>query len=78
MSASADRCEVASDYKKRKHVFRLKFPTGLEYLLQAKDDVSDRSSPESRLCRLTDGIGLYPDVCNCRNAPCLIGCAFSE
>uniref|UniRef100_A0A8C4NKB3 Spectrin beta chain n=1 Tax=Eptatretus burgeri TaxID=7764 RepID=A0A8C4NKB3_EPTBU len=32
-------CEVASDYKKRKHVFRLQLADGNEYLFQAKDDV---------------------------------------
>lgn len=32
------KCDVAADYKKKKHVFRLKLPTGLEYLFQAKDD----------------------------------------
>lgn len=30
--------EVASNYTKKKHVFRLKLPNGAEYLLQAKDD----------------------------------------
>ncbi|XP_068183788.1 spectrin beta chain, non-erythrocytic 1 isoform X2 [Antennarius striatus] len=31
-------CEVASDYKKKKHVFKLKITDGNEYLFQAKDD----------------------------------------
>ncbi|XP_032820091.1 spectrin beta chain, non-erythrocytic 1-like isoform X1 [Petromyzon marinus] len=31
-------CEVASDYKKRKHVFKLQLADGSEYLFQAKDD----------------------------------------
>nr|CAB3266546.1 spectrin beta chain, non-erythrocytic 1-like [Phallusia mammillata] len=31
-------CEVAVDYKKRKHVFRVRLQNGTEYLLQAKDD----------------------------------------
>jgi len=30
--------EVASDYTKKKHVFRLKLSTGGEYLFQARDD----------------------------------------
>eukprot|EP00795_Rhopilema_esculentum_P013447 gene13447-4319_t len=30
------RCEVASDYHKKKNVFRIKFASGQEYLLQAK------------------------------------------
>uniref|UniRef100_A0A8C4LX55 Spectrin beta chain n=1 Tax=Equus asinus asinus TaxID=83772 RepID=A0A8C4LX55_EQUAS len=39
--------EVASDYKKKKHVFKLQTQDGSEFLLQAKDEV--RSSPLS-LC----------------------------
>ncbi|KAG8443698.1 hypothetical protein GDO86_009029 [Hymenochirus boettgeri] len=31
-------CEVATDYKKKKHVFKLKLSDGNEYLFQAKDD----------------------------------------
>uniref|UniRef100_A0A1A8GRL7 Spectrin beta chain n=1 Tax=Nothobranchius korthausae TaxID=1143690 RepID=A0A1A8GRL7_9TELE len=31
-------CEVAVDYKKKKHVFKLKVTDGNEYLFQAKDD----------------------------------------
>ncbi|XP_041920801.1 spectrin beta chain, non-erythrocytic 1 isoform X2 [Alosa sapidissima] len=31
-------CEVAVDYKKKKHVFKLKICDGNEYLFQAKDD----------------------------------------
>uniref|UniRef100_A0A669ECA0 Spectrin beta chain n=1 Tax=Oreochromis niloticus TaxID=8128 RepID=A0A669ECA0_ORENI len=31
-------CEVALDYKKKKHVFKLKLTDGNEYLFQAKDD----------------------------------------
>lgn len=31
-------CEVATDYKKKKHVFKLKVSDGNEYLFQAKDD----------------------------------------
>ncbi|KPM08896.1 beta chain spectrin-like protein [Sarcoptes scabiei] len=30
--------EIASNYTKKKHVFRLKLPNGAEYLFQAKDD----------------------------------------
>uniref|UniRef100_A0A3B4BMZ0 Spectrin beta chain n=1 Tax=Pygocentrus nattereri TaxID=42514 RepID=A0A3B4BMZ0_PYGNA len=33
-------CEVAVDYKKKKHVFKLRVTDGNEYLFQAKDDVS--------------------------------------
>ncbi|XP_042189248.1 spectrin beta chain, non-erythrocytic 1 isoform X2 [Callorhinchus milii] len=31
-------CEIAIDYKKKKHVFKLKLSDGNEYLFQAKDD----------------------------------------
>ncbi|XP_072302377.1 spectrin family protein isoform X2 [Eucyclogobius newberryi] len=31
-------CEVANDYKKRKHVFKLRLGDGKEYLFQAKDE----------------------------------------
>ncbi|XP_038665952.1 spectrin beta chain, non-erythrocytic 1 isoform X1 [Scyliorhinus canicula] len=31
-------CEIAVDYKKKKHVFKLKLSDGNEYLFQAKDD----------------------------------------
>uniref|UniRef100_A0A4X2LPQ9 Spectrin beta chain n=1 Tax=Vombatus ursinus TaxID=29139 RepID=A0A4X2LPQ9_VOMUR len=34
-------CEVASDYKKKKNVFKLKTHDGSEFLLQAKDEVRD-------------------------------------
>uniref|UniRef100_A0A674DIQ1 Spectrin beta, non-erythrocytic 2 n=1 Tax=Salmo trutta TaxID=8032 RepID=A0A674DIQ1_SALTR len=33
-------CEVAHDYKKRKHVFKLRLGDGKEFLFQAKDEVS--------------------------------------
>uniref|UniRef100_A0A452SX26 Spectrin beta chain n=1 Tax=Ursus americanus TaxID=9643 RepID=A0A452SX26_URSAM len=39
--------EVASDYKKKKHVFKLQTQDGSEFLLQAKDEV--RSGPFSSL-----------------------------
>ncbi|KAF6728753.1 Spectrin beta chain, non-erythrocytic 2 [Oryzias melastigma] len=36
-------CEVAHDYKKRKHVFKLRLENGKEYLFQAKDEVEMNS-----------------------------------
>uniref|UniRef100_A0A3B3CYG8 Spectrin, beta, non-erythrocytic 2 n=1 Tax=Oryzias melastigma TaxID=30732 RepID=A0A3B3CYG8_ORYME len=36
-------CEVANDYKKRKHVFKLRLENGKEYLFQAKDEVEMNS-----------------------------------
>uniref|UniRef100_A0A8C1WRD1 Spectrin beta chain n=1 Tax=Cyprinus carpio TaxID=7962 RepID=A0A8C1WRD1_CYPCA len=38
-------CEVAVDYKKKKHVFKLRVTDGNEYLFQAKDDVSLSVNP---------------------------------
>ncbi|XP_077975326.1 spectrin beta chain, non-erythrocytic 1-like isoform X4 [Styela clava] len=49
------KCDVASDYKKKKHVFRLKLPTGLEYLFQAKDD-NEMQNWISRLQNLDSSI----------------------
>jgi len=37
------RCEIASDYKKKKYVLRIRLRNGAEYLLQAKDEVSKDS-----------------------------------
>uniref|UniRef100_A0A672Z513 Spectrin beta chain n=1 Tax=Sphaeramia orbicularis TaxID=375764 RepID=A0A672Z513_9TELE len=36
-------CEVAHDYKKRKHVFKLRLGDGKEYLFQAKDEAEMNS-----------------------------------
>uniref|UniRef100_A0A8B9KGT6 Spectrin beta chain n=1 Tax=Astyanax mexicanus TaxID=7994 RepID=A0A8B9KGT6_ASTMX len=38
ISLKDSTCEIALDYKKRKHVFKLKLSDGNEYLFQAKDD----------------------------------------
>ncbi|XP_043916434.1 spectrin beta chain, non-erythrocytic 1-like isoform X2 [Protopterus annectens] len=38
ISLSESMCEVAHDYKKRKHVFKLRLSDGKEYLFQAKDE----------------------------------------
>ncbi|XP_018592817.2 spectrin beta chain, non-erythrocytic 1-like isoform X3 [Scleropages formosus] len=38
VSLSDAVCEVAHDYKKRKHVFKLRLDDGKEYLFQAKDE----------------------------------------
>uniref|UniRef100_A0A8D0PYB6 Spectrin beta chain n=1 Tax=Sus scrofa TaxID=9823 RepID=A0A8D0PYB6_PIG len=47
--------EVASDYKKKKHVFKLQTQDGSEFLLQAKDEV--RSVPFSLLSKLWEPPG---------------------
>ncbi|XP_037388755.1 spectrin beta chain, non-erythrocytic 1-like isoform X1 [Pygocentrus nattereri] len=38
ISLKDSTCEVALDYKKKKHVFKLRLSDGNEYLFQAKDD----------------------------------------
>ncbi|XP_069036320.1 spectrin family protein isoform X2 [Lepisosteus oculatus] len=38
LSLADAACEVAHDYKKRKHVFKLRLTDGKEYLFQAKDE----------------------------------------
>ncbi|TRZ01310.1 hypothetical protein DNTS_022170 [Danionella cerebrum] len=38
ISLSEAVCEVAHDYKKRKHVFKLRLGDGKEFLFQAKDE----------------------------------------
>ncbi|XP_027030237.1 spectrin beta chain, non-erythrocytic 1-like isoform X2 [Tachysurus fulvidraco] len=38
ISLKESTCEIALDYKKKKHVFKLKVSNGNEYLFQAKDD----------------------------------------
>uniref|UniRef100_A0A7N4P7E3 Spectrin beta, non-erythrocytic 4 n=1 Tax=Sarcophilus harrisii TaxID=9305 RepID=A0A7N4P7E3_SARHA len=43
-------CEVASDYKKKKNVFKLKTHDGSEFLLQAKDEVRDGFRVRRRGC----------------------------
>uniref|UniRef100_A0A8C4WF71 Spectrin beta chain n=1 Tax=Gopherus evgoodei TaxID=1825980 RepID=A0A8C4WF71_9SAUR len=40
ISLQGAQCNVALDYKKRKHVFKLGLNDGKEYLFQAKDEVS--------------------------------------
>uniref|UniRef100_A0A8I3RSZ6 Spectrin beta, non-erythrocytic 4 n=1 Tax=Canis lupus familiaris TaxID=9615 RepID=A0A8I3RSZ6_CANLF len=53
--------EVASDYKKKKHVFKLQTQDGSEFLLQAKDEVrSGPFSPPSRPQELPWLAGSWP------------------
>uniref|UniRef100_A0A8C5WY19 Pleckstrin homology domain-containing protein n=1 Tax=Laticauda laticaudata TaxID=8630 RepID=A0A8C5WY19_LATLA len=40
VSLQGAQCNVALDYKKRKHVFKLGLTDGKEYLFQAKDEVN--------------------------------------
>uniref|UniRef100_A0A671YL88 Spectrin beta chain n=1 Tax=Sparus aurata TaxID=8175 RepID=A0A671YL88_SPAAU len=48
-------CEVASDYKKRKHVFKLRLGDGKEYLFQAKDEAEMSSWIRSILSSIPTG-----------------------
>uniref|UniRef100_A0A3B4EGD0 PH domain-containing protein n=1 Tax=Pygocentrus nattereri TaxID=42514 RepID=A0A3B4EGD0_PYGNA len=50
ISLKDSTCEVALDYKKKKHVFKLRLSDGNEYLFQAKDDVSIAGSTFSDPC----------------------------
>uniref|UniRef100_A0A669E1R7 Spectrin beta chain n=1 Tax=Oreochromis niloticus TaxID=8128 RepID=A0A669E1R7_ORENI len=51
-------CEIAHDYKKRKHVFKLRLGDGKEYLFQAKDEMS--SWIQSILSAIPKGSGDSP------------------
>ncbi|XP_034539393.1 spectrin family protein isoform X3 [Notolabrus celidotus] len=53
-------CEVASDYKKRKHVFKLRLGDGKEYLFQAKDEAEMSSWIRSILGSIPTGAGDSP------------------
>uniref|UniRef100_A0A7N8XQE4 Spectrin beta chain n=1 Tax=Mastacembelus armatus TaxID=205130 RepID=A0A7N8XQE4_9TELE len=48
-------CEVAHDYKKRKHVFKLRLGDGKEYLFQAKDEAEMSSWIQSILISIPTG-----------------------
>uniref|UniRef100_A0A665U6K9 Spectrin beta chain n=1 Tax=Echeneis naucrates TaxID=173247 RepID=A0A665U6K9_ECHNA len=53
-------CEVAHDYKKRKHVFKLRLGDGKEYLFQAKDEAEMSSWIRSILGSIPAGTGESP------------------
>uniref|UniRef100_A0A4W6CDA6 Spectrin beta chain n=1 Tax=Lates calcarifer TaxID=8187 RepID=A0A4W6CDA6_LATCA len=53
-------CEVAHDYKKRKHVFKLRLGDGKEYLFQAKDEAEMSSWIRSILGSIPTGSGDSP------------------
>uniref|UniRef100_A0A3Q3X8T1 Spectrin beta chain n=1 Tax=Mola mola TaxID=94237 RepID=A0A3Q3X8T1_MOLML len=53
-------CEVAHDYKKRKHVFKLRLGDGKEYLFQAKDEAEMGSWIRSILGSIPAGSGDSP------------------
>uniref|UniRef100_A0A7N6BX62 Spectrin beta chain n=1 Tax=Anabas testudineus TaxID=64144 RepID=A0A7N6BX62_ANATE len=48
-------CEVAHDYKKRKHVFKLRLGDGKEYLFQAKDETEMSSWIHSIISSIPTG-----------------------
>ncbi|KAM3868814.1 spectrin family protein isoform 2-T2 [Diretmus argenteus] len=48
-------CEVANDYKKRKHVFKLRLGDGKEFLFQAKDEAEMSSWIRSIHCSIPAG-----------------------
>ncbi|XP_056909733.1 spectrin family protein isoform X4 [Takifugu flavidus] len=53
-------CEVAHDYKKRKHVFKLRLGDGKEFLFQAKDEAEMSSWIRSILGSVPSGGGDSP------------------
>ncbi|KAM4546327.1 spectrin family protein isoform 2-T2 [Fundulus diaphanus] len=53
-------CEVANEYKKRKHVFKLQLADGKEYLFQAKDEVEMSSWIQSIVSSIPTGSGDSP------------------
>ncbi|PWA23064.1 hypothetical protein CCH79_00001970 [Gambusia affinis] len=53
-------CEVAHDYKKRKHVFKLRLADGKEFLFQAKDEVEMSSWIQSIAGTIPSGSGDSP------------------
>uniref|UniRef100_A0A674MQY8 Spectrin beta chain n=1 Tax=Takifugu rubripes TaxID=31033 RepID=A0A674MQY8_TAKRU len=53
-------CEVAHDYKKRKHVFKLRLGDGKEFLFQAKDEAEMSSWIRSILASVPSGGGDSP------------------
>uniref|UniRef100_A0A3B3YUX9 Spectrin beta chain n=1 Tax=Poecilia mexicana TaxID=48701 RepID=A0A3B3YUX9_9TELE len=53
-------CEVAHDYKKRKHVFKLRLGDGKEYLFQAKDEAEMSSWIQSIAGSIPSGAGDSP------------------
>uniref|UniRef100_A0A3Q2GIH4 Spectrin beta chain n=1 Tax=Cyprinodon variegatus TaxID=28743 RepID=A0A3Q2GIH4_CYPVA len=48
-------CEIAHDYKKRKHVFKLRLADGKEYLFQAKDEAEMSSWIQSIVSSIPTG-----------------------
>ncbi|XP_075875964.1 spectrin family protein isoform X2 [Nelusetta ayraudi] len=53
-------CEIARDYKKRKHVFKLRLGDGKEFLFQAKDEAEMTSWITSILAAIPSGSGESP------------------
>ncbi|XP_017164319.1 spectrin beta chain, non-erythrocytic 1-like, partial [Poecilia reticulata] len=53
-------CEVALDYKKKKHVFKLKLTDGNEYLFQAKDDEEMNSWISAIVAAAGSGVEVTP------------------
>ncbi|XP_018607614.1 spectrin beta chain, non-erythrocytic 1-like isoform X2 [Scleropages formosus] len=60
VSLSEAFCEVAHDYKKRKHVFKLRLGDGKEYLFQAKDEAEMSSWIRSIISSIPPSVGGSP------------------
>ncbi|KAM9449778.1 spectrin beta chain, non-erythrocytic 1-like isoform 2-T2 [Clarias gariepinus] len=59
ISLKESTCEVALDYKKKKHVFKLKISNGNEYLFQAKDDEEMNSWIQAISCKTPSEISSH-------------------
>ncbi|MCJ8749136.1 hypothetical protein PDJAM_G00172900 [Pangasius djambal] len=59
ISLKESTCEVALDYKKKKHVFKLKISNGNEYLFQAKDDEEMNSWIQAVSCKTPSEISSH-------------------
>ncbi|TSU11378.1 Spectrin beta chain, non-erythrocytic 1 [Bagarius yarrelli] len=66
ISLKESACEVAVDYKKKKHVFKLKVSNGNEYLFQAKDDEEMNSWIQAISCKTPSEISSHSTLASGR------------
>ncbi|XP_060772848.1 spectrin beta chain, non-erythrocytic 1-like isoform X1 [Neoarius graeffei] len=66
ISLKESTCEVALDYKKKKHVFKLKISNGNEYLFQAKDDEEMNSWIQAISCKTPSEISSHSTPASAR------------
>uniref|UniRef100_A0A4W4FRX9 Spectrin beta chain n=1 Tax=Electrophorus electricus TaxID=8005 RepID=A0A4W4FRX9_ELEEL len=66
ISLKESTCEVALDYKKKKHVFKLRISDGNEYLFQAKDDEEMNSWIQAISCTTPSELSSHSTPASCR------------